>query len=73
VSPKKLRKELGQMLVRVDQLERGAYEAGMWDMANSLRNLSVFVKEASDSAGKLLVAQLTDADRAQAEDAAGRA
>lgn len=73
MTPAQLRKELGQMLVRVDQMERGAYEAGMWDVANSLRILSVFVKEASDSVGQLLVAQLTDADRAQADEAAGRA
>lgn len=76
--PAQLRRELGELLLKAEQLHLASNKDAatniveralcdfLWNAVNSLRM-------ANTMAGQILHAQLTDADRAQAADAAGRA
>lgn len=76
-----LRRELGHMILRLDELVQQAWEDaranGFPDDACATASYLGFaadnLRTVNHKAGKLLVAQLTDKDRAQADEAAGRA
>lgn len=73
MTPAELRKELGEVILRLSQIERDAYAAGLKSVAQSLTSARHSLMLANNAAGRLLVAQLTDADRAQADEAGRRA
>lgn len=81
MTPAQLRRELGHIILRLEELKDVA-----WDNArnNEFREhdctIASYIGMAADAlrvanhtAGKLLVAQLTDKDRAQADEAGRRA
>lgn len=79
MTPAELRKELGELLLRAESVlahaERevgdGCSDFGV--LCIHLRAAIPALRAANIRAGKMLVAQLTDADRAQADEAGRRA
>lgn len=72
------RKEIGEIATKLAQLNLAVHGMGLAAHDRDrldylLASCGYLADQASAMAGKLLVAQLTDADRAQADEAAGRA
>ena len=76
-----IRKELGHMVLRLEELNQAAWEDARNNGFNEQScSVASYIGFAADNlrtvnhiAGKLLVAQLTAADRAQADEAGRRA
>lgn len=76
MTPAQLRRELGELVLRVWELQsqvRGMSDAEVGGISFNLTTAVRSLGLANALAGRLLVAQLTDSDRAQADEAAGRA
>lgn len=77
MTPAQLRKELGEVALRVETIRAALMKQHLegrtnWVLCEIMDEVVVLLREANSAAGREMVAQLTDADRAQATDAAGR-